>query len=93
MITRLKNPPKEPARKSNQYQYSDIGWSSWSREVYTEELPVSVTAAKIIVEPRDYDQVFEHMGKCTIPAGDTECVITYDPPKLLDTGTRKGTQI
>ncbi|HBC3591550.1 TPA: DUF4165 domain-containing protein [Vibrio parahaemolyticus] len=79
--------PKEPVRKGNQYQYSDIGWSSWGREVYTEELPVSVTAAKIIVEPRDYDQVFEHMGKCTVPAGDTECVITYDPPKLLDTGT------
>lgn len=79
--------PKEPVRKSNQYQYSDIGWSSWSREVYTEELPVSVTAAKIIVEPRDYDQVFEHMGECTVPAGDTECVITYNPPKLLDTGT------
>lgn len=79
--------PKQPVRKSILYQYSDIGWSSWSRQVYSDELPVSVTASKVAVEARPYDQIYTHMGNCTVPAGETECVITYDPPKLLDTGT------
>ncbi|HFI9381086.1 TPA: Ig-like domain-containing protein [Vibrio parahaemolyticus] len=79
--------PKAPVRKGNQYQYSDIGWSSWSRHVNAEELPVKVLASKGIVEVRPYDQIYNHMGTCTIPAGKTSCTITYNPPKELKKGT------
>ncbi|WP_432782867.1 Ig-like domain-containing protein [Vibrio parahaemolyticus] len=79
--------PKAPVRKGNQYQYSDIGWSSWSRQVNADQLPVKVHASKGFVEARPYDQKYNHMGSCTIPAGQTECTITYNPPKELKKGT------
>ncbi|MEZ9699789.1 DUF4165 domain-containing protein [Vibrio sp. 10N.261.46.E12] len=79
--------PKQPLRRGNQYKYSDKGWASWGRQVNTPELPVKVLASKIIVDKRDYEQVYSHMGTCTIPAGDTECTITYDPPKEINQGT------
>ncbi|MCZ4310196.1 Ig-like domain-containing protein [Vibrio pomeroyi] len=78
---------KAPVRKGNQYKYSDIGWSSWSRQVNVPDMPVQVMASKVFVEPRSYEQTYDHMGTCTIPAGDTECTITYDPPKAIDLGT------
>lgn len=79
--------PKQPIRRGNQYQYSDIGWSSWGRHINVPDMPVQVLASKIIVDARTYDQVYSHMGTCTIPAGQTECTVTYNPPKEINPGT------
>ncbi|WIG71050.1 DUF4165 domain-containing protein (plasmid) [Photobacterium damselae] len=78
---------KQPSRLGNRYKYSDIGWSSWSRHVNANELPIQVEAADITVEARPYDQKFYHMGECTIPAGKTSCTITYSPPKEMSLGS------
>ncbi len=78
---------KQPVRLGNSYEYSDIGWSSWSRHINVNEMPVKILASKIIAQSRPYEQFFEHMGNCTIPAGETSCVITYDPPKEINKGT------
>lgn len=79
--------PEQPVRKANYYQYSDIGWSSWGRHVKVSEMPIEVTASKIVVEPRSYKQIFNHMGSCEIEPGETECIITYEPSKKIDLGT------
>ncbi|WP_256385038.1 Ig-like domain-containing protein [Photobacterium toruni] len=78
---------KQPVRVGNSYEYSDIGWSSWNRKIDVNEMPVKILASKINAQARPYDQFFEHMGNCTIPAGNTSCIITYDPPKVIDKGT------
>jgi len=79
--------PEQPVRKGNYYQYSDIGWSSWSRHVKVKEMPIEVTASKIVVEPRNYKQIFDHMGTCEIEPGETECIIIYEPSKKIDLNT------
>ncbi|MGI2184456.1 Ig-like domain-containing protein [Shewanella oncorhynchi] len=79
--------PIAPVRNGYLYQYSDIGWSSWARQVNVNELPLKVLASKGIAEVRPYDQVFSHMGSCIIPAGESECTISYNPPKELKEGT------
>jgi hypothetical protein len=70
---------KLPAFVSWQYYRSDTGWS----DLITSDLsprfntPVTISKIKVVVEPRNYDQVFVEpvSGSCTIPAGQTECTL------------------
>ena len=86
-LTLSETAPKSPVRLGNHYLYSDIGWSSWSRQVNISDMPLTVSAAKIFVQPRTYDQVFSHLGTCTVPAGESECTVTYSPAKEINRGT------
>lgn len=79
--------PLAPKSRSIQYKFSDRGWSSWSRKVNVGELPLEVLAARGTADVRNYDQVFNHMGSCVIPAGASYCDITYSPAKALNKGT------
>jgi hypothetical protein len=80
-----------PAFVSWQYYRSDTGWS----DLMTGDLsprfntPVAISKIKVVVEPRNYDQVFVEpvSGSCTIPAGQTEC--TLDVNIAPDPGTIK----
>lgn len=69
-----------------QYNYSDIGWASYSRVILSNTLlPLTISGIKVLAEARTYDQVATFDGTCTIPAGDTSCTIAYT--KTLQPGT------
>ncbi|MDX7719431.1 Ig-like domain-containing protein [Aeromonas caviae] len=81
--------PVTPAMSSVQYEYSDIGWSGWARNVPNDALPVTITGYRVTAKARTYDQTFSHSGgTCVIPAGDTTCTITAN--KVLNKGTAGG---
>lgn len=78
--------PKSPVIKSVDYYFSDIGWRYFSGRVVTpQELPVSVSKVRFVVEPRPYTQVASHRGTCTIPPNATSCII--DAVMTLSKGT------
>lgn len=73
--------PQSPIMVSWQVYQSDSGWSNpvagtniCLRKYFNT--PISVPQVKVVVEPRDYTQIFKVGGSsCTIPAGETECVV------------------
>ncbi len=72
------NAKQSPKLLGIQYNYSDIGWSSSSRTVLQNSvMPLTIDGIKILAEARTYPQVATHMGNCTIPAGETSCIISY----------------
>lgn len=68
--------PKTPTITSVDYHYSDIGWSSFYRQPINKSLlPLSFDKIRFSAEARSFNQVANHMGSCTIPAGQTSCII------------------
>ena len=81
--------PVTPSMSSVQYEFSDIGWSSWARNIPNDLLPVTITGYRVTAQARTYDQTFTHRSAtCVIPAGDTTCTITANIP--MNKGTAGG---
>ncbi len=79
-----------PAIVSWQYYRSDNGWHGLTNGDLTlrSNAPVGVFMIHVVVEPRNYDQVFVEplSGTCTIPAGQRECFLfanIYPPPGIM----------
>ncbi|NVK74593.1 MAG: DUF4165 domain-containing protein [Oceanospirillaceae bacterium] len=69
--------PRSPTLLGVDYNYSDIGWSSFVREwMNNSVLPVTVSSIRVKVKPRSYVQTAEHLGRCEIPVGQDSCIIT-----------------
>ncbi|MFA5110828.1 MAG: Ig-like domain-containing protein [Desulfobaccales bacterium] len=68
-----------PAIVSWQYYRSDNGWHELTSGDLSlrSNAPVGVFMIHVVVEPRNYDQVFVEplSGTCTIPVGQTECTL------------------
>ncbi len=68
--------PKSPRLLGVDYNYSDIGWSTMLRYyVMNSSLPLTVSSIRVNVEARPYVQTAVHRGSCSVPAGQTSCVI------------------
>ena len=71
--------PQSPNFVSWETYQSDIGWSGLATgDLYRKfNTPVVISKIRVVVEPRDYPQVFVDpgSGSCTIPAGATECTL------------------
>ena len=68
--------PKSPRLLGVDYNYSDIGWSTMQRYyVMNSSLPLTVSSIRVNVEARPYVQTAVHRGSCSVPAGQTSCVI------------------
>lgn len=66
--------PQSPVIKNIEYYYSDKGWLRYSSRIVTpSELPIKITKVRYTVEPRTFAQTASHIGKCTIPVGQTQC--------------------
>ncbi|WP_080075077.1 Ig-like domain-containing protein [Salmonella enterica] len=75
-LTLSPSAPKSPRLLGVDYNYSDIGWSSFYRYwVNNSVLPVTVSSIRVKVEPRPYVQTAVHRGSCEIPVGQDSCVI------------------
>ncbi|EBO0058376.1 hypothetical protein DSP95_22060 [Salmonella enterica] len=76
-LTLSPSAPQSPRLLGVDYNYSDIGWSSFYRySVNSSVLPVAVSSIRVKVEPRPYVQTAVHRGSCEIPVGQDSCVIT-----------------
>ncbi|ALU46118.1 Ig-like domain-containing protein [Pseudoalteromonas rubra] len=80
--------PKSPLPEKIEYNYSDIGWSSWHRYyIHNSKLPVSISGVRITAQSRPYPQTFSHSGvSCVIPAGQTSCSASWQ--RTMAKGTR-----
>lgn len=68
--------PKTPIIKSVEYRFSDVGWHSFYRQpIDNSLLPLSFDKIRVNAEARNFDQLASHRGTCTIPAGETSCII------------------
>ncbi|MDY6928135.1 MAG: DUF4165 domain-containing protein, partial [Pseudomonadota bacterium] len=68
--------PKTPVLKSVEYHFSDVGWHSFYRQpINNSLLPLSFDQIRVTAEKRPFDQIAVHRGSCTIPAGQTSCII------------------
>ncbi|WP_410951110.1 DUF4165 domain-containing protein [Pseudomonas sp. S1(2024)] len=77
--------PKTPVIEKVEYYFSDKGWMIPNRVITPSELPVEITQVRYTVEKRPFAQVTSHYGTCTIPANETQCVISTS--KILAKGT------
>ncbi|HCW2884206.1 TPA: DUF4165 domain-containing protein [Escherichia coli] len=76
-LTLSPSAPQSPRLLGVDYNYSDIGWSSFYRYwVNNSVLPVTVSSIRVKVEPRPYVQTAVHRGSCEVPVGQDSCVIT-----------------
>ena len=68
--------PKTPVIKEVAYNFSDTGWHNFNRPtLHNSLLPLSFNKIRVTAEARSFDQVASHRGTCTIPAGQTSCII------------------
>lgn len=72
--------PATPVLLGVDYHYVGSGWESFRRptsenKVMNSELPLSFDKIRVNVEPRPYVQIASHRGTCTIPAGQSNCII------------------
>ncbi|HDZ9205295.1 TPA: DUF4165 domain-containing protein [Vibrio cholerae] len=76
-LTLSPSAPQSPRLLGVDYNYSDIGWSSFYRYwVNNSVLPVTVSSIRVKVEPRPYVQTAVHRGSCEVPVAQDSCVIT-----------------
>lgn len=81
--------PESPVRVGGaQYNYTDIGWSSWNRwRIQVDKLPIEILGSRQRVEPRPYVQRWSHGGySCEIQPGDDICETVHDKPWVLSKG-------
>lgn len=71
--------PQSPVIQNIEYYYSDKGWLRYSSRIVTPaELPIKITKVRYTAEPRPFAQTASHIGKCTIPVGQTQCEMTVN---------------
>ncbi len=70
--------PASPTAPTMEYLYSDIGWGSKARDITNTSLPITISSWRATVGVRPYDQKVYHLAGCTIPAGETQCVVPWN---------------
>jgi len=71
--------PRSPVMVSWEVNLSGIGWVVEPIAPYQFNTAVAMTKVRVVAEPRDYIQEFSFADRsCTIPAGETECVVDLD---------------
>ncbi|MBW1952082.1 MAG: DUF4165 domain-containing protein [Deltaproteobacteria bacterium] len=77
-IKLAENAIQSPKWLGMQYYRTDTGWTqeyAHGTQFLFNDTSTEITQMKVRVEPRPYDQIFDcGIAKCTIPAGETECI-------------------